>query len=68
MKYVVILEPTESGYSAYAPDLPGCVAAAATIEATEALIGDAIARHLQLLRETGEFVPQPVSPNVAERK
>ncbi|HYM15112.1 MAG TPA: type II toxin-antitoxin system HicB family antitoxin [Dehalococcoidia bacterium] len=61
MKYVVVLEPTGTGYSAYAPDLPGCVAAAATIEETEALIREAISEHGGLLKERGERVPEPAS-------
>ena len=61
MKYVVVLEPTETGYSAYAPDLPGCVAAAETIDQTQALIREAIAEHVELLKERGERVPQPAS-------
>ena len=61
MKYVVVLEPTETGYSAYAPDLPGCVAAAETIDQTQALIREAIAEHVALLKERGERVPQPAS-------
>jgi predicted RNase H-like HicB family nuclease len=61
MKYVVVLEPTANGYSAYVPDLPGCVAAADTIEETEALIREAISGHLELLKERGEPVPEPAS-------
>ena len=39
MKYIVVLEQTETGYSAYAPDLPGCVAAADTLEQTRRSCG-----------------------------
>jgi predicted RNase H-like HicB family nuclease len=60
-KYIVVMEPTATGYSAYAPDLPGCVAAADTLEETEALMREAIAEHVGLLRERGERVPQPAT-------
>ena len=59
MQYIVILEPTDSGYSAYVPDLPGCVAAADTLEHTETLIRQAIAEHVGLLRQRGGDVPRP---------
>ena len=61
MQYVIVLEQTEAGYSAYAPDLPGCVAAADTLEDTEALMREAIAGHVELLRERGEPIPRPAS-------
>ena len=59
MKYVVVYEQTPSGYSAYVPDLPGCVAAGETREDTERLIRGAIAFHLEGLRELGEPIPEP---------
>ena len=61
MKYVVIFEASGTGYSAYVPDLPGCVAAASTLEETEHLISEAIAGHVELLKERGEHVPEPIS-------
>ena len=61
MKYVVIIEETGNGYSAYLPDLPGCVAAADTREETETLIREAVTYHLEMLRETGDHVPAPRS-------
>lgn len=60
-KYIVVMEPTATGYSAYAPDLPGCVAAADTLEETETLMREAITEHVELLRERGERVPQPAT-------
>ena len=60
-KYIVVMEPTETGYSAYAPDLPGCVAAADTLEETETLMREAITEHIELLRERGEHVPKPAT-------
>lgn len=59
--YTVIFEEGESNWSAYVPDLPGCVAAAATREETEKLIAEAIALHLELMREDGDAIPQPRS-------
>lgn len=61
MQYVVVYERTPEGWSAYAPDLPGCVAAGDTREEVEALMRDAIPLHIDALREEGEPVPQPGS-------
>lgn len=61
MKYVVIIEETRNGYSAYLPDLPGCVAAADTREETETLIREAVTYHLEMLKETGDQIPAPRS-------
>ena len=62
MKYAVIYE-TGSGdaYSAYVPDLPGCVAAALTLEETRALMEEAIELHVEVMRLHGEIVPEPSS-------
>ena len=57
MKYAVVIEKTGNGYSAYVPDLPGCVAAADTRAETEQLIRDAVGYHLEMLREHGEHGP-----------
>jgi predicted RNase H-like HicB family nuclease len=58
--YVVIFEgDDEGGYSAYSPDLPGVVAAAATRQETERLMREAMAEHIDLLRESGQSVPEP---------
>ena len=57
--YTVVTEKTGNGYSAYVPDLPGCVAAGDTREETEALIREAVTYHLELLRESGDPVPEP---------
>ena len=59
MTYTTIIEKTGNGYSAYVPDLPGCVAAGDTREETEALIREAVTYHLELLRESGDPVPEP---------
>ncbi len=58
--YVVVFEGDEqSGYSACSPDVPGVVAAGESRAETEQLMQDAMAEHLELLRELGEAVPQP---------
>jgi predicted RNase H-like HicB family nuclease len=61
MKYAVVIEKAESNYSAYVPDLPGCVATGATMEETEREIRAAIEFHLEGLRREGYEVPIPVS-------
>ena len=58
MRYAVVLEKARNNYSAYVPDLPGCVATATTIEETERLIREAIDLHLSGLREDGLPIPQ----------
>ena len=61
MRYAIVIEKAESNYSAYVPDLPGCVATGATVEETEAQIREAIAFHLEGMREDGIAIPQPAS-------
>ncbi len=61
MRYAIVIEQAEGNYSAYVPDLPGCVAAGATVAEVEAEIRDAIAFHLQGLREDGLAIPAPSS-------
>lgn len=57
--YTVVIEPTDSGYSAYAPDMPGCVAAGDTVPEVEELMREALAMHIDSLRKHGEPVPEP---------
>ena len=61
MKYAIVIEKTGNGYGAYAPDLPGCIAAADTLEETEALMREAVGYHLELMREHGEPIPAPTT-------
>lgn len=62
MKYAVIYETGPAGgYSAYVPDLPGCVAAAPTLEETRELMEETIEFHIEGMRLHGEIVPQPSS-------
>jgi len=59
-RYVIIIERQGgANISAYAPDLPGCVGSAATIAELEHEMGDAIALHIDGLRDAGEPIPQP---------
>ena len=57
--YLVIYEKTGNGWSAYSPDVQGCVAAATTREATEDLMRSALQSHVEILKEIGERVPEP---------
>ena len=57
MRYAIVIEKTESNYSAYVPDLPGCVATGSTIEEVEQLIREAICFHLEGLKEDGISFP-----------
>lgn len=61
MRYAVVIEKAERNFSAYVPDLPGCVATGATVEEVEREIRDAIAFHLEGLREDGLSIPDPTS-------
>ena len=61
MKYLIILESTDTGFSAYSPDLPGCIATGSDRDETEANMREAIAFHLDGLREEGESIPEPCS-------
>jgi len=61
MKYLVIYEKSSNGYSAYAPDLPGCVAAGFTLDETAELMRGAVAMHLKAMREDGDPIPEPSS-------
>ncbi len=61
MRYAIVIEKAETNYSAYVPDLPGCVATGASIQEVEAEIREAIAFHIEGLREDGSLVPVPSS-------
>jgi len=60
MRYAVVIEQAENNFSAYVPDLPGCVATGSIAE-TEQAIREAIQFHIEGLREDGASVPQPTS-------
>ncbi|MER2624664.1 MAG: type II toxin-antitoxin system HicB family antitoxin [Accumulibacter sp.] len=61
MRYAIVIEKTESNYSAYVPDLPGCIATGANIQQVEAEIREAIEFHINGLREDGSQIPLPSS-------
>lgn len=61
MRYAVVIERAEKNFSAYVPDLPGCVATGETVREVETLIRDAIALHIEGMREDGAAVPDPSS-------
>jgi predicted RNase H-like HicB family nuclease len=61
MRYAIVIEKAEGNYSAYVPDLPGCVATGATISEIGAEIRDAIRFHVSGLKADGLAVPAPTS-------
>jgi predicted RNase H-like HicB family nuclease len=61
MKYAVVYEKTSTGYSAYAPDLPGCIASGATLAETAELMRGAVEMHLEGMREDGDPIPEPTT-------
>jgi predicted RNase H-like HicB family nuclease len=61
MRYAVVIEKAEGNYSAYVPDLPGCVATGATVEAVEREIRAAIRFHIEGLKADGLEVPEATS-------
>ncbi len=61
MRYAIVIEKAEGNYSAYAPDLPGCIATGASIEEIETQMQEAIVFHLEGLREDGAIIPAPSS-------
>ncbi len=64
MRYAIVIEKAAENYSAYVPDLPGCVATGATVAEVQQQIREAIAFHLDGLREDGQ--PEPVAASVVE--
>jgi predicted RNase H-like HicB family nuclease len=62
MDYLVVFEKCDDGsYSVYVPDLPGCVSSGDTLEEAKQMIQEAIALHIESMREHGEVVPPPIS-------
>ena len=61
MRFLIVIEKAARGFSAYSPDLPGCVAAAATRRGVEKAMREAIEFHLDGLRQEGDRVPSPRS-------
>ena len=61
MRYAIVIEKAGSNYSAYVPDLPGCVATGSTVDEVESEIRAAIEFHLEGLRADGVTLPAPSS-------
>lgn len=61
MRFALVIENAGSNFSAYVPDLPGCVAAGSSIEETEVRIREAIEFHLEGMRADKEAIPRPTS-------
>ena len=57
MRYAIVIERTDNNFSAYVPDLPGCVATGATVAETETAIREAIAFHIEGMQEDGLPIP-----------
>lgn len=60
-RFLIVVERAGTNFSAYSPDLPGCVAAAGTPEETVARMRSAIALHVEGLRADGEPIPEPAA-------
>ena len=60
-RYLIVIEETATGYSAYSPDLPGCVATGASDSEVKQTMRAAIEFHVSGLREQGQPVPEPQS-------
>lgn len=61
MRYAVIYEKGKSGYGAYVPDLPGCVAVGKSLPRVQRLIREAVELHIEAMREDGDPIPKPTS-------
>jgi predicted RNase H-like HicB family nuclease len=65
-KFPVLFEKSATGYGAYAPDLPGCVATGHTLEETRQRMAKAMEMHLAAMREDGDRIPEPSYFEVVE--
>ena len=61
MRYAVVIEKANNNFSAYVPDLPGCIATADTVAEVEVEISEAIRLHIEGLLEDGLTVPEPAA-------
>ena len=59
LTYAIVIEAGDENYSAYVPDVPGCVATGETVDETIATMREALRLHLALSREYGEEIPLP---------
>ncbi len=65
-QYLIVIEgDAETNFSAYAPDLPGCIATGATRAEVEDLMREGIRLHLEVMREYGEPIPEPTAVGAA---
>ncbi|MGA2295703.1 MAG: type II toxin-antitoxin system HicB family antitoxin [Acidimicrobiales bacterium] len=60
-EFTIVIEDAGTNFAAYAPDVPGCIATGATVEEVTVTLREAIAEHLDILREMGEEIPIPHS-------
>lgn len=58
-KYLIVIEPTQTGFSAYSPDLPGCISSGRTRKEVQNNMREAMAFHVEGLRVEGQAVPEP---------
>jgi predicted RNase H-like HicB family nuclease len=61
MKYLVVIEKAKSNYSAYVPDLPGCIATGRNLRAVKKNVREAIEFHIDGMKEDGMSIPQPTT-------
>lgn len=61
MRYAIVIEKGPNNYSAYAPDVPGCVATGQTVEEIKRNMAEALALHFEGMQEDGDPVPEPAS-------
>ena len=64
MKYLIVIEKTGTGYSAYSPDIPGCVATGTTRDDAEREMKSAVAFHIEGLKSEGIALPTPHSSSL----
>jgi predicted RNase H-like HicB family nuclease len=60
-EFTIVIEDAGANFAAYAPDVPGCIATGATVEEVTVTLREAIAEHVEILREMGEEIPIPHS-------
>ena len=61
MRYAILIEPGPNNYSAYVPDLPGCITTGRTLEEIKRNMVDAISLHLESMQEDGDPIPEPTT-------
>jgi predicted RNase H-like HicB family nuclease len=61
VRFVAVFEKADSNWAAYIPDLPGCITTGSTLQETKRNIREAVALHLEAMREVGEPIPEPTT-------